>query len=58
MLIYLQMLDTPEEKAKFETLYYSHRRTMLHIAMKILKDAAQKQPVACEGETATFDVRA
>ncbi len=38
MLIYLQMLDTPEEKAKFEKLYYSHRRTMLHIAMKILKD--------------------
>ena len=28
MLIYLQMLDTPEERAKFETLYYSHRRTM------------------------------
>lgn len=38
MLIYLQMLDTPEERAKFETLYYSHRKTMLHIAMKILKD--------------------
>ena len=38
MLIYLQMLDTPEERAKFEKLYYSHRRTMLHIAMKILKD--------------------
>lgn len=38
MLIYLQMLDTPEERAKFETLYYSYRWTMLHIAMKILKD--------------------
>lgn len=38
MLIYLQMLDTPEEKSKFETLYYTHRRTMLHIAMQILKD--------------------
>ena len=38
MLIYLQMLDTPEERAKFETLYYAHRRTMLHIAMQILKD--------------------
>lgn len=35
MLIYLQMLDTPEERAKFEKLYYSHRRTMLHIAMKM-----------------------
>ena len=38
MLIYLQMLDTPEERAKFETLYYAYRRTMLHIAMQILKD--------------------
>lgn len=38
MLIYLQMLDTPEERAKFETLYHAHRRTMLHIAMQILKD--------------------
>ncbi len=38
MLIYLQMLDTPEERAKFEALYYAYRRTMLHIAMKILKD--------------------
>lgn len=38
MLIYLQMLDTPEEKSKFETLYYTHRRTMLHVAMQILKD--------------------
>lgn len=38
MLVYLQMLDTPEEKAKFETLYYTYRHTMLHIAMQILKD--------------------
>ena len=38
MLIYLKMLDTPEERTKFETLYYTHRRTMLHIAMQILKD--------------------
>ena len=38
MLMYLQMLDTPEEKSKFETLYYTHRHTMLHIAMQILKD--------------------
>ena len=38
MLIYLQMLDTPEERSKFETLYDTHRRTMLHIAMQILKD--------------------
>lgn len=38
MLIYFQMLDTQEERAKFEMLYYSYRRTMLHTAMQILKD--------------------
>ena len=38
MLIYLQMLDTPEEKSKFEALYHAHRRAMLHIAIQILKD--------------------
>ena len=38
MLLYLQMLDTPEKKSKFETLYHTYRRTMLHIAMRILKD--------------------
>lgn len=38
VILYLQMLDTPEERAKFETLYHAHRRTMLHIAMQILKD--------------------
>ena len=38
MLPYLQMLDTPEEQSKFQALYDTHRRTMLHIAMRILKD--------------------
>ena len=38
MLIYFQMLDTQEEREKFETLYYSYRRIMLHTAMQILKD--------------------
>lgn len=38
MLIYLQMLDTPEDQRKFEALYYAYRRTMLYVAMQILKD--------------------
>ena len=49
MLIYLQMLDTPEERAKFETLYYAHRRTMLHIAMQILKDIPHAQRTMFSG---------
>ena len=38
MLIYLQLLDTQEEKSKFEALYYTHRHTMLYTAVQILKD--------------------
>lgn len=38
MLAYLEMLDTPAEKAKFEALYHTHRYTMLHVALGILKD--------------------
>ena len=38
MFIYLQMLDTPEERAKFENLYYTYRRIMLYVAMQILQD--------------------
>ena len=49
MLIYLQMPDMPEERTKFETLYYNHRRTMLHIAMQTLKDhqLAENAAVVC-----------
>ncbi|MBQ3009117.1 MAG: sigma-70 family RNA polymerase sigma factor [Oscillospiraceae bacterium] len=38
MLIYLSMLDTAEEKSKFEQLYNRYRFTMLHTANSILQD--------------------
>lgn len=36
--IYLAMLDTPEEKSKFEVLYKEYRSTMYNHAYGILKD--------------------
>lgn len=36
MLIYLQMIETVEEKSKFEVLYLKYRGLMFHIAYKIL----------------------
>lgn len=36
MLIYLQMLETPEEKSTFEQIYLEYRGLMYHVAYEIL----------------------
>ena len=36
MIIYLQMLETPEEKSKFEQLYLEYKGLMFHVAYEIL----------------------
>ena len=36
MLIYLQMLETPEEKSLFEQIYLEYRGLMYHVAYEIL----------------------
>lgn len=36
MLVYLEMLETPEEKLKFEQLYFLYRDKMYAVAFKIL----------------------
>ena len=36
MFIYLQMLETPEEKSKFEQLYLEYKGLMFHVAYEIL----------------------
>ena len=38
MLIYLQMIDTPEERSKFELLYREYRGLMFHVANRILEN--------------------
>ena len=36
MLIYMMMLETPEEKSLFEQIYLEYRGLMFHVAYKIL----------------------
>lgn len=38
MLIYLNLIDTEEEKSKFEQIYNYYRHTMFYVAKGILKD--------------------
>lgn len=38
MIIYLQMIDTPEERSKFERLYQEYRRLMFYAANRILQN--------------------
>ena len=36
LMLYLQMLDTPEEKVRFEEIYLKYRSIMFHVADNIL----------------------
>lgn len=38
MLFYLAMIDTEEDKSKFERLYITYKQTMHYVANKVLKD--------------------
>ncbi|MGL5439675.1 MAG: RNA polymerase sigma factor [Filifactoraceae bacterium] len=38
MLFYLSLIETEEDKRKFEKLYISYKQTMFYVAVKILKD--------------------
>ena len=38
MIIYLQMIESDEDKSKFEQLYIMYKGLMFHVAMKILKN--------------------
>ena len=45
MLIYLQMLETPEEKSKFEQIYLEYRDLMFYIANRILHNQQDSEDV-------------
>ena len=38
MLIYLQMIETPEDQSKFEQIYEKYLGLMYHVALKILEN--------------------
>ena len=37
MIIYLQMIESDEDKSKFEQLYIMYKGLMFHVPMKILR---------------------
>lgn len=38
MILHLQMIDTPEDRSKFERLYLEYRGLMFHTANQILRN--------------------
>lgn len=38
LFLYINAIDTPDEKRKFERLYLHYRKTMYYVALQILKD--------------------
>ena len=48
MILYLQMLETLEEKSKFETIYLEYRDLMFYIANRILHDQQDSVDVVHE----------
>ena len=43
LVYYLQMLDTPEEKIRFEQIYLKYRGLMYHVADGILHDRQEAE---------------
>jgi RNA polymerase sigma-70 factor (ECF subfamily) len=43
LVFYLQMLDTPEEKVRFEQIYTKYRGLMYHVAENILHDSQEAE---------------
>ena len=43
MLIYLQMIETPDERSKFEQIYLEYRDTMYAVAYKILHNESDAE---------------
>lgn len=45
MLIYFQMIDTPEDRSKFEQIYLEYRGLMFHVAYKILHHTQDSEDI-------------
>lgn len=48
MMIYLQMIDTPEDRSKFEQIYIEYRDLMFYIANRILNNQQDAEDVVHE----------
>lgn len=48
MLIYLSMIETPEERGKFEAIYETYKQLMFYMANNILHDTRDSEDVVHE----------
>lgn len=55
MLVYLEMLETPEEKLKFEQLYFLYRDKMYAVAFKILHNENDAEDMVHESFKAIIE---
>lgn len=55
MLVYLEMLETPEEKLKFEQLYFLYRDKMYTVAFKILHNENDAEDIVHESFKAIIE---
>lgn len=55
MLIDTQMLDTPEERSKFERIYYAYRGLMFHTANRILRNEQDAEDAVQQAFFAVID---
>ena len=55
MLVYLEMLETPEEKLKFEQLYFLYRDKMYAVAFKILHNENDAEDIVHESFKAIIE---
>lgn len=55
ILIYLEILETPEEKLKFEQLYFLYRDKMYAVAFKILHNENDAEDIVHESFKAIIE---
>lgn len=48
MFVYLSMIDSPDEKIKFEVIYNTYRQLMYYTANKILGDVSDSEDIVHE----------
>ena len=55
LVYYLQMLDTPEEKVRFEQIYLKYRGLMYHVAEDILHNRQDAEDAVSEAVVAAYE---
>lgn len=56
VFIYLAMIDSPDEKNKFETIYKKYRKVMFYTAYRILSDTCDAEDTVHEAFLKIIDI--